>query len=233
MLDEPAVPTTQYGVQRLYTDRELTDWINDGCRDIARRTEDLANTNTTTPVIVGTAAYALPTDTIRLHRVDFQPTGSTQVYPIEIRNRNEIDQLIGFNPTIQSSYPWVCWLWGTPGNVTFPLTVTFYPVFSTGGTLSLWYFRMPVRIADPTVDPSQYQTLVETVEGWDDLVVEYAMTRALQKARNPEWQQRKQEYEAQLASMVDVTRQYHDQANRMLGSRERWSMDWLYGFEVS
>jgi hypothetical protein len=52
---------------------------------------------------------------------------------------------------------------------------------------------------------------LDIVEGWDDIVVDYAVVRGLQKQRNPEWQARKEQYEATLASMVDVTRRYHDQ----------------------
>lgn len=232
ILEEPAPPTSTYGAQRFYSDTEITDWINDGCRDIARRTEDLENISTTMQAIVGTANYALPADTIRVHRVEFIPTGSTQLYPIELRNRNEIDQLIGFNPTVQSSYPKVAWLWGTPNNSTYPLTMSFYPVFSMAGQINIWYFRMPIRLGDPVADPTQYQRSVDVVEGWDDLVVDYATCRALQKARNPEWKERKQEYEARLVSMIEVTRQWHDQMNQVINpASNRWNMSWLYDFE--
>lgn len=232
LLEEPAPPTTNYGAQRYYTDTELTDWINDACRDIARRTEDLENLSTTTSAIAGTGSYSVPSDLIRLHRVEFIPTGSTQLYPIEIRDRNTVDQLIGFNPQIQSSYPWVCWLWGTPNNVTYPLTLSFYPVFSTGGQINLWYFRLPTRLTDPASAANAYAALVEVPEGWDDLVVEYAVARGYQKQKNSEWLQRKQEYENHLQSMIDITRQWHDQANRIMPNRERWSMGWLYDFDT-
>lgn len=219
-------------VTRFYTDTELTDWVNDAARDIARRTEDLENINTTTPVNVGIGAYPAPSDLIRLHRVEFNPTGSSQVYPIEIRDRNEIDNIIGFNPSIQSSYPWVCWMWGTPNNATYPLTVSFYPVFATGGQLRLWYFRMPNRIGDPVATPANAALPVEVPEGWDDLVVDYCIIRALQKARNPEWQTRKVEFEAKLVNMIDATRAWHDQTAQMVApGGGRWSMDWLYGMD--
>jgi hypothetical protein len=219
-------------VVRFYTDTEITDWVNDAARDIARRTEDLENISTTTRVMAAVGSYPAPADMIRLHRVEFQPVGSSQLYPIDVANRNEIDNIIGFNPNIQSSYPWVCWLWGTPNNGTYPLTISFYPIFATGGQLNLWYFRMPVRIGDPIATASNYNQPVDVPEGWDDLVVNYAIYRALQKAKNPEWQVRKAEYEAQLVTMIDVTRAWHDQPGQMVApGGGRWSMDWLYGMD--
>jgi hypothetical protein len=208
-----------------YTDPELTTWINDGLRDVARRTEDLENINTTTPVIIGTANYALPADCIRIHRVEFQPAGSTQLYPIEIRNRNEIDGLIGFNPTIQSSYPWVCWLWGTPGNSTFPLTISFYPVFSTGGQLNIWYFHMPAILIQPT-------DVAEIPSGWEDLIPLFVEAMGKRKDRDPSWQEAKAEYENRLVSMIEVSRAWHDQTNQIMNPRSSsWSMQWLWGFD--
>lgn len=211
---------------RFYSDLELTVWINDCCRDIARRSEDIQHINTTTAVIVGTANYSLPIDCIRVHRVEFQPTGSTQLYPIEIRNRNEIDQLIGFNPSIQSSYPWVCWMWGSPGNTTYPLTISFYPVFSTGGTLSIWYFRMPAALAIGT-------DVAEIPNGWEDLVPLFVEAMAKRKDRDPGWQEAKQEYETRLNNLIEVSRQWHDQMNQMINPRQgNWSMSWLYGSDT-
>jgi hypothetical protein len=93
---------------------------------------------------------------------------------------------------------------------------------------------MPIRLTDPAIDPTAYDALVDTVEGWDDLVVDYTVCRAYQKARNPEWKDRKAEYEARLVSMIEITRQWHDQQNQMINpASNRWNMSWLYSFEDS
>lgn len=207
-----------------YTDSELTTWINDGLRDIARRTEDIQHFDTTIAAISGTGNYALPSALIRLHRVDFQATGDVRQYPMELVDRNDVDRLIGFNPTIQSSFPFVAWLWGTPGNSTYPLTMSVYPVPSTGGTFNLYYFRMPNLLINPT-------DVAEIPNGWEDLVPLFTEAMAKRKDRDPSWQDAKQEYESRLQVMIEQTRFWHDGARQVLGERGRWTMDWLYSFD--
>src|SRR5579862_3501321 len=83
-LDEQAWPTMPnssavQNVPHLYSDTELTDWINDGLRDVSRRAETLITydqsifipaygENPSAPI----PAYNLPDDVIRINRVEFQ-----------------------------------------------------------------------------------------------------------------------------------------------------------------
>jgi hypothetical protein len=123
-----------------------------------------------------------------------------------------MDQIWGTYQQNSSSYPRWYVLIGYPGGTTRnQFLIQLYPIPSQPGNLNVYYYREPTPIRDPVADPSQYLVPLDIVEGWDDIVVDYAVVRGLQKQRNPEWRDRKQEYEARLAEMVDVTRRFHDQ----------------------
>src|SRR4051794_705929 len=85
VLDEPA--------SRFWTDAELTDWVNDGARDLARKAEDLLSYDTTIIVTPNVATYPLPADCIRVHRAEFVPSGSTQSYPVRGSSQDEMDTI--------------------------------------------------------------------------------------------------------------------------------------------
>jgi hypothetical protein len=211
---------------RFWTDAELTSWINDGLRDVARRSEDVLSINSSLTAIVGQASYAAPTDLIRLHRVEFQPTSSTQVYPIDVRERNEADQFMGFNPSIQSAFPYLCWLWGTTGVASYALTISFYPVFSQAGTISIWYYRMPSLLVNMN-DP------VELPNGWEDLPVLFATAMARRKGRDPLYQIDERDYERRLTNLIDVSRRFTDAPGQLLayGGNSYWNMGYYYGWD--
>ena len=243
LLDEPAFPTlpgSSFGnpAPRFYTDTEITDWINDGLRDVSRRAEDLITFDTTITIspyapIPGQSAptYPLPIDVIRVQRIEFVPYGAiNQTYPLQASTQQQMDQVWGTYQQNPASYPqfWVTRGYpGGSGRNQFALQI--YPVPSQGGTLQIFYYRQPTRILDPMANTSQYTVTLDIVEGWDDMVVEYATYKALQKARNPEWKDRKQEYEEKVTQMVDVTRQWTDQPSYFsFGTRfmPSWLTEW-------
>lgn len=224
LLDEPAPPTSTYGAQRFYRDSELVDWLNDGLRDVSRRAEDLLTFDTTIAIAayvpvpgVSAPTYPLLTDIIRIQRIEFVPTNAiNQVYKLEASTQNEMDQIWGTYQQNPASFPqwWVTRGYpGGTGRNAFLLQI--YPVPSQAGTLNVFYYRLPTRINDPMVDPSQYQVTLDIVEGWDDMVIDFAVYKAMQKARNPEWKDRKAEYEEKVEQIIDVTRKFHDQASYM------------------
>jgi hypothetical protein len=226
-LDEPAYPSLPNSTPnpvdspqpRFFTDTELTAWIWQGLRDVARRAEILHTVDQTIaipaydPSTPSTARYDLLNDTVRINRVEFVPSLQTnQIYRVEPSTQNEMDQIWGTYQQNSSSYPRWYVLLGYPGGSGRNLfQLQLYPVPSQPGTLNVYYYREPTPLTDPVANPSQYSTTLDIVEGWDDTAVEYAIIKGLQKQRNPEWQARKQEYELSLAQMVDVTRRYHDQ----------------------
>ena len=202
-----------------WQDSELTTWINEALRDIARRTETILSFNTTVNVVAGTGKYALPADVIRVHRVEFVPTGQNQVYPLEPRTYGEMDQVWGIQQNRQQSYPSYFVLWGFSPSITMQV----WPVPSQAGNFNIFYYRLPVALAAGG-------DTAEIPEGWQDLVPLYVEAVAKRKDRDPTWKDAKQVYEDSLTYMINVTQQLHDQSQmftRVTGAVPSW----LYEFD--
>lgn len=234
----------------LFADYELTDWVNDACRDQSRRAEDLQNFSAQIGAIPAQAKYVMPLDMTRVHRVEYVPTGSTLTYPVYHSTYEEMDQIWGINQLIQSSYPSYYVLWGTPNGVgDNQLQMQFFPVPSASGIFNIFYFRLPYRfdannvLANPNTNwvssPStlssgasaEYSKTLDIVEGWDDLIKDYVVYKALMKDRSPEWQMYRDQYELNMEHMIDVTRQWHDQQRMIMTSSRVNQPQWLYEFE--
>lgn len=196
-IDEPTA--------RFWTDADLNQWINDGLKDIARRTETIQSYNTSVSAVVGTAKYAFPTDLIRVHRVEFTPTGQTTTYTLEAKTQDEMDRIWFGDQTSQSSYPSYFMIWGFPGGTgTMEHKFQVWPVPSQTGTFNIYYYRVPTALsADGDV--------AQVPSGWEDLLTFYCMYRALLKKLDPTFQAAKALYDEQIMYMIDTTRAWHDQ----------------------
>lgn len=212
-LDEP--------IARFWTDANLTTWINDALKDIARKTESIQSYNTSVSAVVGTNKYSFPTDLIRVHRIEFVPTGSTITYTLEPKTQDEMDRVWGGFQS-SSGYPQYYMIWGYPGgSSTMEHKFQVYPVPSATGTFNLYYYRIPT-------DLTSGSDVAQIPNGWDDLVVYYVCYRALQKRMSPNWQEYKLQYDEQVMYMIDATRSWHDQnSSIVVGGRAIPS--WLYG----
>jgi hypothetical protein len=202
---------------RFWTNLELNNWINEGCRDISRRSEDLQSFNTSIVAIAGTAKYTLPIDCLRVHRVEFVPTGQSQTYPLKHSTYQEMDAIWGINQQIQSAYPYYFVMWGFPPT----LQIQFYPVPAQAGTFNVFYYRLPITlVADGDV--------AEIPSGWEDLITLYCEFNARRKNRDPMWQDVRQVYEQSLANLIDTTRQWHDQSRMITVATGLGIPGWLY-----
>src|ERR1700722_15141079 len=106
-LDEPAYPTLPGSTPNnppalFFTDTELTEWVNDALRDIARRGEDLwTYDNTSVPIPAYSEnphqpipVYPLPNDIFRINRVEYQVNGdSSQTYTLEASTQQYLDNI--------------------------------------------------------------------------------------------------------------------------------------------
>lgn len=217
-LDEPTAV--------MWTDLNIVDWVNDGCRDMARKAEDLMVFDATIVVVAGTAKYALQSDLIRIHRVEFVPTGTSLVYPVAPSSQGEMDNIWGINQAVQQSYPAFFVTIGYPGGTgTAAMKIQLFPVPATGGVLNVFYYKLPYRFADASAP--ELAKNVEVPEGWDDVVVLYAQYRALRKDRDPRWQEAKVLYDEQLDYIINVTRFYHDQSQMMTTASRATVPNWL------
>jgi len=106
------------------------------------------------------------------------------------------------------------------------MTIQFYPVPAQTGTLNLYYYAMP---SDLKTDGTDANTFLNVPSGWEDLLVKYACSRAMLKARDDNWQVFMQLYEQDLEHMVEVTRQAHDNG-RYIQTMTGYVPQWLYAF---
>jgi hypothetical protein len=218
VLDEPSA--------RFWTDAELTDWINDGARDLARRAEDLLTYDQTINVSANIASYPLPVDVIRIHRAEFVPVNSTQTYPIRASSQDEMDQIWGTYQQNPASYPsWFVTKGYPGGSGSSSFQIQFYPVPSQPGTINLYYYKMPKRLAS-----TDTALTIDLPEGWDDLIITYVEWRGLRKTHDARWQDAYKLYTEQIDYLLNTTRFFHDQqqvistASRMMVPQ--WLTEW-------
>ena len=249
-LDEPAYPSlpgstsnpTTSPQARFYTDTELTAWVNDGLRDIARRAETLLTRDTTVALPAYGENPAAPppmyplnlggittsSDIVRINRVEFQVANdSSQIYPLEPSTRQYLDNIWNIDQLSTMSYPAYWVTSGYPGGVgrsTFQIQV--FPNPAQAGQLNIYYYRLPTHLNDPVADPTQYAITLDMIEGWDDLIVDYAQMRALIKARNSDWQAIQAIYESKVNNIIDQTRHFHDQP--LYITYDTMVMPWAY-----
>lgn len=193
LLDEPS--------PAFWSNAELTTYINEACKDVARRAETKLTTKTIAAV-VNQQNYTLPTTVYRLHKVVFLPTSGEVNYTLEYRGLMEMDQIWGINKSWPASYPLYYTMWKNPPS----LEMIIYPVPSTAGEFKVYYYQH-VKTATATT------TTVDILAGYEDIVFDYAAYRALRKDSNPMWKTHQQIYEQKLAMLIDHTRTFQDQAN--------------------
>jgi hypothetical protein len=237
---------------RLFTDTELTDWINDGLRDVARRAEVLITNDDTInippysenpsapvptyPLNLGTppnnlGAIPVPatySDIIRINRVEFQVAGdSSQIYPLEASTQQYLDQIWNIDQLSTMSYPAYWCTRGYPGGVgRNAFVIQIFPNPAQGGNLNIFYYRLPLRIQDPIANAANYDVELDCYEGWDDMVVDYAVMRALLKQRSETWQTYAQMYENKVTNIVNVASRNTDQPQYM--SYDTMVMPWAF-----
>lgn len=199
-----------------WTDAEINGWINEGTRDVARRSETL-QVSAQIPVTQGVAEYSAPPELVRVHRAEFQPTGDSSVYPLTYRDFNNMDAVWWTAKNTTQSTPELFTMWGYPP----ALKVILYPKPSRSGALNLYFYRVPVDVINDT-DP------IPVPSGWEDLIVEYATYLALRRDRDERWKEARQAYEDHLSSMMMLTRRWTDQAGEITPSGSMLP-EWLVG----
>lgn len=206
----------------MWEDTELRRWINDGARDVARKTETLLTTQTIDGV-VGTASYTMPTDIIRVHRVEWITEAGDQIYPLEYRDYNSADSVWWTQQNQTEGIPVIFTMWGFPPT----LQLILYPVPVDVGTIKIYYYRLPTEL---TLDGSESDQSVEIPEGWHDVIADYVEYRALRKDRDPTWTEAKQLYDEHVLDLNTTTRRWIDEAG-MITTENSFVPAWLYSFE--
>lgn len=192
LLDEPN--------PQFWSNTELTNWINEACAEIARKTE-WKRTSANISVVAETQQYTGPTDMIRIYRITFNPTSSMDTYTVEFRGMMEMDQIWGINQEWPASYPLYYTTWKVPPSIN----IILYPVPSQAGTLEVFYYQTITPVVSGSDD-------VDILEGYEDIVEDYTCYRALRKDADPRWQEFKQTYEDKLVALYENSRTFQDQA---------------------
>lgn len=216
-LDEP---TAVY-----WTEVDLRTWINDVAKDIARRTESLRGSYdqaATAGTYTYTPAFTSTTNAYRIHAVEFIPTGQTQIYPLEYRDRTSATEIWGLSQQQQTGIPAIWTTWGSPP----ALTLQVFPGPSVAGTLRLWYYKLPAALA--TATNADAAVNVGIVDGWEDVLIDGVEYKARRRDGDSSWTEAKQEYEQHLEAMMEATLRFADAAGQISTPSGSYIPDWLY-----
>jgi hypothetical protein len=199
-LDEPS--------ESYWSDPDLTDFLNEACREIARRAMNL-ETLATFAVTAGKAAYGASdhnlTSLIMLGPLFYQPTGSGQYrYPLRYSDVNNGNAIPWFSTQDQTqATPEIFTAWG----VVPDLQITLYPTPSRAGQIFVNYWRYPATLAADG-------DLAEIPTGWHDLAVTYAAYLGLLRDNDPRFGQYFQKFDADITYLISLsTRHTFDQGN--------------------
>lgn len=190
-LDEPA--------PGVWTDAQLTRAINEGIRQVTRRTESVRAVEeiTTTAEV---ADYDQPANIVRLHRCEWVPDGQNQTYPLDYKDYDALDKYWGtWRDNV--GYPNFWTTWQSPPN----LYIKLWPVPAVDGILRVFFyaFGAPVASGGDTID---------VPDGWEDLTIDYAEYRAWCQARRPEMAAMAlQMWQDNLGALVEAGIRYTDQ----------------------
>lgn len=184
-----------------WTDTQLRRYAMEACREVARRTKCFEKT-TTVSVSANTRTYTAPTDMLidGLKGAYYTPTGQSQLYPVEYRDIKSLDHLWLMNQAIDTSaMPTMMTIWG----VVPTASIILYPVPTTAGTLTLYYYRLPTDYWAPSyAAASDASNSIDIPEGYIDLVYDGAEYMALRNDRDARWQEAKALFDDKLQQMI-------------------------------
>jgi hypothetical protein len=185
---------------QFWTNLELDNWINEGCYDAARRGE-WKRAKASIVVTANTQTYTAPVDVYRIYRIEFVPTASDVTYTLEFRGYMEMDQVWGINQQWPASYPLYYTLWKVPP----AMNIIVYPVPAQAGNFFVYYYQ---TVTTALVDGDA----IDMLQGWEDMIYDFAAYRALRKDADPRWKEFKDTYEDKMTMFITSTRQFQDQA---------------------
>lgn len=178
-----------------WTDVQLRRWLNEGLRDIARRTRHYWDVDT-----IDTAAddgeYTVADDVLHIKHVYFNPDGDVgRQIPLEARAFEAMNQVWWDRQDQSSGYPTFFTTYGYAPT----LTIKLYPVPSVAGTLKLHVIRLPADL-----DITSGTGNIDVPTGWVEVAYDYAEYMALRKDRDPRWQESYEMYEGKVQGLIDM-----------------------------
>lgn len=176
-----------------WTDVQLRRWLNEGIRDIARRTMHLTDVKTIA-VSAGTGTYTSSADVLRINHVYFSPTAdTTRKIPLEARAWDSLDNIWWDQQDRATGDPILFGVYGYSPSVTLKL----FPTPTRAGTLYLHVARTPA-----VLDVTGGSGNIDCPEGWLELALDYAEYMALRKDRDERWKDAYALFNEKLTSMI-------------------------------
>lgn len=214
LLDEPSAAQ--------WTDPQLRKWLNEANRDLARFTRHYKS-NDTVPTVSGQAEYTMDANIIAVEQAWYDD-GSRQL-PLAGRHYENMDQVWGDRQGYTGAFPAYYATWGYSPN----LKLRLYPVPSS----SLHNIKL-LTVIYPTAMPltGSGSTTVDVPGAWYDALADYCAFRALQRDREPRWQEYRQLYLEKRDDMLTLGD--YDNVNREVvadpnvGYLPRWLVEFDY-----
>lgn len=206
----------EVGVSGFWTDAELLRYLVEGARDVTRKAEcNRATANVS--FTAGTFEMTGPTDAVRLHRCEWNTTGDTRRIPLSYQDFDNLDAVWYTQQATGQGEPRWWTTWGMPPT----LTLKVYPVPSLAGTVKVYYYQL-APITTTAADN------VPLPGGWEDVLLDHACYKAMMKDRDSRWQQYKQLYDENLASLVDTSAKFADTVGMIASPGGIGVPAWLY-----
>lgn len=204
-----------------YTDSQVRSWLNDGVREVARRSF-WKRTSDTVAVSAGTQFYTAPADAIQVYRVEYHPDTSGSIYRLEYRDLNAMDIVWGINQSIGQ---------GTPTYYTMvsanPLSIELCPTPSTDGDIKVYYYAMPADLAVTT--NSDAAENLDVPVGWEDLPIEWATGLGFRKSRDANaYQLAVAAFAQNLSRLTEVATRYTDEPTAIIPDTPHWGWEYDY-----
>lgn len=199
-----------------WTNAQINSWVNQGCMDVAREAQVLWQ-EVQLAVSPLTQEYNFPSDFLNAHRAEFSPTNSSQTYSLEFRPINTMDEIWGILHALPAAWPQYFTIRGN----NFGYFLMLYPSPGAAGTLTVYYYRQAVAVVLDT-------DFIDTLSGWEDIVYDYAVFKALRASKDPTWQQALQLYRDNLAGMIQKSRNMTDLGESITTGIPQWPV-YAYG----
>lgn len=193
---------------------ELTAYINEACREIARRSETLKKWKSY-KVEAGREAYPFPEDMFRIYRVEYRRSSdSAQV--LEYQPFQSMDD-IWFRSRGTTGGDPIYWTeWSYPGAADNGLYIYPIPSDTISDGLRVMYYALPrLMISEDDI--------AEIPAGWEDLAVLFVEYKARRKeAQDNRWQEAYELFETRLKEMLKTTQHWTDQQTYFAGPSASW-----------
>lgn len=194
-----------------FSDVDLINWINDGIRECAKDNQLLQKTATQN-FVVGTSAYDLPTDILKLHsiKVDGQKVRVLTLAEFEAYGGDSTD----------SGDPVVAYVWGGKAN--------FYPKPSRVIPLTIEYTYDPPLVTNDTNPITGKNVAPPLPVGYHVRLVDYCLAQVAQQDDDmPRYQLKMEEFRTGVHNMKDDATETEDYYPMIGVSSRDTGQEWL------